>query len=184
MITNQIFETSAPLCYKQSNILGKQISFRVIGKSVPKQSAQFHVTGKGRKVDYVTGKITERYKLRSYQPDKVVNWHNEIILQSIPYIPETPFRCAVLNVTYVYCWTKTFPERVKKWMKENNFFWRLKRPDRDNLHKNTCDALSGKFWNDDSTVVDGFIAKKWGDSNYVNIEIQELLVPDFVIGKI
>jgi len=78
MTTNQISETSTSLCNLQPNILGKQISFRVIGKSVPKQSAQFHVTGKGRKVNYVTGKVTERYKLRSYQPDKVVNWHNEI----------------------------------------------------------------------------------------------------------
>jgi len=137
-------------------IIEEVIKFTVHGKAVPKQS----------------GKITTQYgKPRMYKDARVKRWEHDVMIQCLHHIPQTPFKCAILNLDFFYPWPKSWSKKKINWHKDNNFPYKITRPDRDNLHKNVADALGNKFWLDDSHIVDGRISKKYGDQYYVEIEI-------------
>ena len=150
-----------------SDIVKQVINFTVYGKAVPTQSARFTMQSS----------YTSKPRLRAYQPKRVTDWKDNVVLQSLEHIPEKPFNAAIVDLEFVYPWPKSWSKKKKKLHVDNEFCFKITRPDRDNLHKGVMDALEGKFWIDDSNIVDGRISKKYGDSFALNIKITGIDYP-------
>ena len=101
---------------------------------------------------------------------------NQATLASLcaPYRPEIPFSGPVrLDVTFVFAIPKGWPEWKKTAARQGDWH-HVSRPDRGNLLKLLEDALTGPFLADDSQIVGGEVAKRYGDVPGYEIKIEPL----------
>lgn len=88
--------------------------------------------------------------------------------------PDLPFTCPLrVDITFYFARPKNH-FRTGKFagiLKPNAPTWHISRPDRDNLDKLILDALSGKFWINDSIVCDGRLRKFYDEKPRTEIVI-------------
>jgi len=95
--------------------------------------------------------------------------------------PEKPFNEALrVDVSFYFKRPKNHYRSGKNShiLKEDAPFWKISKPDRDNLDKFVLDALKGLYWHDDSIICAGEIIKVYSDSPRTEIEITVLDSPE------
>lgn len=144
----------------------KVLTITIPGKPQAVQSAKFKRIGKF---------------VRTYQPDKVVNWKTFVRLtasEAVSGIADwVPLNGALaVRFTYVFPPLKSMPKRIQRFIADGGTVLKITKPDlTDNLNKGVCDGLSGVVWSDDSRVaMIGNSIKKYGAVPQTVVQIYQI----------
>ena len=108
---------------------------------------------------------------RCFQPARVTAAQENVLALFLPYAPSTPFVGPLrVKLELVYPWRKNEPKKNRKSSRR----WKNSRPDLDNLAKLILDALTPKFFIDDSQVCAMSYTKQWGDQPGIGLSIPRL----------
>ena len=90
------------------------------------------------------------------------------------YAPPKPIM-GIIEMDITFCYKRPASHFImknkQKVLKENAPFFKIGRPDVDNLAKFYLDAMQGTFYKDDSQVVSLRANKLYGEKHYVMIKI-------------
>lgn len=139
------------------------MKFRVDGKVKAKQSVKFARVG-----NFV----------RKYTPKEMVdyaNWVKICFRNAYPnHLPSIFFEKQLeVQITACFEIPKSYSKK-KRELALGGFMRPTVKPDCDNISKNILDALNGLAYPDDKQIVSLIVLKKYTESPYVEIEINEL----------
>lgn len=137
-----------------------QLEFHIFGKAKPKQS--FRYTRFGHR--YTPSDVKQYAKdIQRTFASNYPNW-----LPSMFF--EKPLK---VELTVYISMPKSF-SKIKKQRAHTGELRPLVKPDCDNISKNILDALNGIAYPDDKQIVELTIKKYYGNSDLVNVKIEDI----------
>ena len=98
----------------------------------------------------------------------------EFILLANQYAPPKPTK-DILELDITFCYKRPNnhfrSQNKKKIIKYNAPFWKIGKPDVDNLVKFYMDAMNGIFYFDDAQIVSLHARKVYGFEDYIHIKL-------------
>lgn len=107
-------------------------------------------------------------KYGTYNDKSYTNYKKALRLVAQTKI-KTPLEGAIkMNILFQF-------KKPKSWTKKKKeaAFWHTQKPDADNLAKAVKDALNGVAYRDDSQICDMKLAKIWGETDRITIELEK-----------
>lgn len=139
----------------------KELKLAILGEPMAKQSCRFTKTG----IKYQPKKITDNSTNTQYQ-----------IIQQLP-IGFEPFD-SELSVDYVfyYSYPKTMLKNksLLKRISSGEVFYKVSKPDIDNLQKQINDIMNSIVYIDDSRIVNATARKLYSDKPRIELYIQAI----------
>lgn len=110
--------------------------------------------------------VLRRGTIASYQDKASADWKQTVLLQALPHKPPVPSEAPLsVALDFYLVRPKSLPKRVRA---------HTRKPDAENLLKNSLDALTGVVWRDDAQIIRLVVTKQYGDVPGLRVAVEEV----------